>query len=218
MALTARTGEFHKIREELDKLAASPEGLSPEDITPFLQKKGIDPEEYKTAWKEFQAEDYQADRPGFLLRRLTGRAIGESAEGVVDIGSAILPKGITDGIEKISKAVGSKLPEGMKEGAAEIFDPYHGDGWVEPIVGELASFMVPYLGIAKGYKYAKAGLGMTDKIQKVAKIKRVTPGMKGWAKKERRKRRAKGVTREMLWSWSIYYCSRTRRRYTNSTD
>ena len=198
MALTARTGEFHKIREELDELAASPEGLSPEDITPFLQKKGIDPEEYKTAWKEFQAADYQADRPGFLLGRLTGRAIGESVEGVVDIGSAILPELITDGIEKISKAVGSKLPEGMKEGAAELFDPYHGDGWVEPIVGELASFMVPYLGIAKGYKYAKAGLGMTDKIRKVAKIKRVTPGMKGWAKKERRKRRAKGVTREIL--------------------
>ena len=198
MTLTARTREFHKIREELDELAASPEGLAPEDITPFLQKKGVDPEEYKTAWKEFQAGDYQADIPGFALGRLTGRVIGESVEGVVDIGSALLPKGITDGIEKISSSVGSRLSEGTKKKVSEIFDPYHGDGWVEPIVGELASFMVPYLGIAKGYKYAKAGLGMTDKIQKVAKIKRATPGMKGWAKKERSKRRAKGLAREML--------------------
>ena len=198
MALTARTGEFHKLRRELDELAASPEGLAPEDVVPFLQKKGVDPEEFKSAWKEFKAADYQADKPGFLIGRLTGRAIGETAEGVVDIGSAILPEYITDGIGRMAEAVGSKIPEGLKEAAPEIFDPYHGDGWVEPIAGEIASFMVPYMGITKGYKYAKTGLGMTDKIQKATKIKRVSSGVKGWAKKERRKRRAKGLTREML--------------------
>ena len=85
MALTARTGEFHKLRRELDELAASPEGLAPEDVVPFLKKKGVDPEEFKSAWKEFKAADYQADKPGFLIGRLTGRAIGETAEGIVDM-------------------------------------------------------------------------------------------------------------------------------------
>ena len=206
MALTARTGEFHKLRRELDELAASPEGLAPEDVVPFLQKKGVDPEEFKSAWKEFKAADYQADRPGFTIGRLTGRAVGETVGGVVDIGSAIgsyfLPEMLTDGIGRMAKATGSIIPEGIKEVIAETFDPYHGDGWVEPITGELASFLVPYMGIAKGYKYAKTGLGMTDKIQKVAKLKRVSLSgdrrMKGWAKKERLKRRAKGLTREML--------------------
>ena len=38
------------------------------------------------------------------------------------------------------------------------FDPYHGDGWVEPLVGELAAIMIPYTGIMKGSRWAKTGL------------------------------------------------------------
>ena len=49
MALTPRTAEFHKLREELDAKAASPEGLTPEGVGDFLKERGVNPEEFSRA-------------------------------------------------------------------------------------------------------------------------------------------------------------------------
>ena len=197
MAITSRTGEFHKLREDFNRMAASPEGLSNERIESHLRDKDVDPEEFKSAWKEFSAAGMKADSPGFALGRIPGRAIGDTVEGVIDIGAAITPQFIEDAVEKVADTVGAKIPDSVKRVSAELFDPYHGDGLIEPVVGELASLLIPYTGIMKGYKYAKKGLGVIDKPKKIAKIKRTSP-VKGWARKERLKRRGKGIIRESL--------------------
>ena len=184
MAITSRTGEFHKLREDFNRMAASPEGLSNERIEAHLRDKDVDPEEFKSAWKEFSAAGMKADSPGFALGRIPGRAIGDTVEGVIDIGAAITPQFIEDAVEKVADTIGAKIPDSVKRTSAELFDPYHGDGLIEPVVGELASLIIPYTGIMKGYKYAKKGLGIIDKPKKIAKIKRTSP-VKGWARKER---------------------------------
>ena len=211
MALTARTAEFHKLRTELDQIASSPQGLTPQGVTDFLRKKGVDPKEFKFAWNQFKESGYQADRPGMFIGRVTGRAIGETAEFLGDTSKMIMPE-IT---EDVINWLGENVSADVRRASAELFDPYHGDGWVEPIVGELASILVPYGGIMKGARWAKTGLKMVDKPKKIpggtvtipvtgAKVKRTTP-IKGWAKRERKrlrkekfKRRGKGLVKEGL--------------------
>ena len=96
---------------------------------------------------------------------------------------------------------------------SELFDPYHGDGWVEPLAAELASILIPYGGAMKGYKLIR---GIPTKPQKVIKEKRTAPALFGsvqeqvlkphrvgkgkgtWARRERFKRRGKGLVKEGL--------------------
>ena len=57
MVMTPRTGEFHKIREDLDKLAASSDSFGTEDVQRYLDEKDVDSEEFASAWKEFADAD-----------------------------------------------------------------------------------------------------------------------------------------------------------------
>ena len=63
MALTAKTGEFHKLRKELDQIAATSGGISPNEIKSFLREKNVDVAEFKQAWNEFKETGYELDRP-----------------------------------------------------------------------------------------------------------------------------------------------------------
>ena len=102
MALTAKTGEFHNLRRELDEMTAEQGGISPNQIQSFLEEKGVDPLEYKEAWKEFKASGYELDKPGFLLGRVAGRAVGETIEALA--------------------------PESLENWAEEYFDKNHPEG------------------------------------------------------------------------------------------
>ena len=203
MALTAKTGEFHNLRRELDEMTAEQGGISPNQIQSFLEEKGVDPLEYKEAWREFKASGYELDKPGFLLGRVAGRAVGETIE-------ALAPESLENWAEEYFD---KNLPEGVRRSMSELFDPYHGDGLIEPIAAELASFAIPYTGLMKGYKFGKSfiseknlsRLGLLDKPQKIVKSKRIaTPALRKkikegkWAKQERFKRRGKGLVREGL--------------------
>jgi len=225
MALTPRTAEFHKLREELDAKAASPEGLTPEGVGDFLKERGVNPEEFSRAWTEFEKSGYQAEEPGMLMGRIAGRAIGETGEFLGDISSMIIPE-ITD---NVINWMGENIPEDVRRTSSELFDPYHGDGWVEPLVGELAAIMIPYTGIMKGSRWAKTGLeranraltkkvatppqkflgsptripqarrDIREKASQAVKAKATTPVKKlseGWARKERFKKRGKGLIKE----------------------
>ena len=120
MAITSRTGEFHKLREDFNRMAASPEGLSNERIEAHLRDKDVDLEEFKSAWKEFSAAGMKADSPGFALGRIPGRAIGDTVEGIIDIGAAIAPQFIEDAVEKVADTVGAKIPDSVKRASAEL--------------------------------------------------------------------------------------------------
>ena len=214
MVLTPKMAEFHKLREGLDQIAAEQGGISPNQVESFLQDKGVDLKEFQGAWKEFKDTGYELDRPGFLLGRIAGRAVGETAK-------ALAPESLENWTEqKIAK----NLPEGVRRSMSELFDPYHGDGFIEPLAAELASLAIPYTGLMKGYKYGKSfiseknlsRLGLLDKPQKIVKAKRLTPRILGsvqeqvlkphrkgkgkgvWAKRERLKKRGKGLVREGL--------------------
>jgi len=122
MALTAKTGEFHKLRKELDQIAATSGGISPNEIKSFLREKNVDVAEFKQAWNEFKETGYELDRPGILMGRIAGRAVGETVEGV---GRLILPK---SGEKAVERFFDEKLPDNVKRTMSELFDPYHGDG------------------------------------------------------------------------------------------
>ena len=149
MALTPKTAEVHNLRRELDAITEKEGGISSDRVKSFLEEKGVDPAEFKGAWKEFKDTGYELDRPGFMLGRLTGRAIGETVEGVARI---LAPKSVEEAAEKFFD---KNLSEGVKRTMSEVFDPYHGDGLIEPFVGELASILIPYTGGLKIYKGAK---------------------------------------------------------------
>ena len=146
MVLTPKMAEFHKLREGLDQIAAEQGGISPNQVESFLQDKGVDLKEFQGAWKEFKDTGYELDRPGFLLGRIAGRAVGETAK-------ALAPESLENWTEqKIAK----NLPEGVRRSMSELFDPYHGDGFIEPLAAELASLAIPYTGLMKGYKFGKS--------------------------------------------------------------
>ena len=216
MVLTPKTGEFHELRKELDDIVTKEGSLSPDRLQGVLKEKDIDPVEFRDAWKEFKDTGYELDRPGFLVGRLAMRAVGDTATG---IGRLLAPKSVENWAEQYFD---KNLPQGVKRTMSELFDPYHGDGWVEPLAGELASLVIPYTGFLKGYKFGKSfiseknlsRLGLADKPQKIIKAKRTTPAIFGsvqdqvlkkhligkgrgtWARRQRMKRRGKGLVRE----------------------
>ena len=170
MALTPKTREFHRLREELDQKVAQSGGISTEELQSFLQEKNVDPADFKQAWNEFSSTGYEQDRPGMLMGRIAGRAVGATVEG---LGRLVLPKSAENSVERF---LDEKLPEGVKKTMSELFDPYHGDGWVEPLAAELASILIPYGGAMKGYKLIR---GIPTKPQKVIKEKRTAPALFG---------------------------------------
>jgi hypothetical protein len=208
MVMTPRTGEFHKIREDLDKLAASSDSFGTEDVQRYLDEKGVDSEEFASAWKEFADDDFQADTPGLTVGRIAGRVVGETADMALDLGKLISPEYVEDFIGGLAERAGEYIPDDVKRTSAELFDPYHGEGWIEPLVGDLASFVVPYTGALKGYKWAKMGLRRARGVKSTrphlklphkdntGKVIRTPEKIKGWAKKQRTPKRLEAMARE----------------------
>ena len=208
MVMTPRTGEFHKIREDLDKLAASSDSFGTEDVQRYLDEKGVDSEEFASAWKEFADADFQADTPGLTVGRIAGRVVGETADIALDLGKLISPEYVEDFIGGLAERAGEYIPDDVKRTSAELFDPYHGEGWIEPLVGDLASFVVPYTGALKGYKWAKMGLRRARGVKSTrphlklphkdntGKVIRTPEQIQGWAKKQRPKKKLEAMARE----------------------
>lgn len=208
MVMTPRTGEFHKIKEDLDKLAASSDSFGPEDVQRYLDEKGVDSEEFASAWQEFADAGFEADSPGLTVGRITGRVVGETADIALDLGKLITPEYVEDLIGGWAERAGEHIPDDVKRTAAELFDPYHGDGWLEPLVGDVAPFLVPYTGALKGYKWAKMGLRRARGIKSTrphlklphkdhtGKVIRTPEKIQGWAKKQRPKKKLEALARE----------------------
>tara|TARA_R110000744_G_scaffold46911_5_gene103553 strand:- start:20638 stop:24225 length:3588 start_codon:yes stop_codon:yes gene_type:complete len=147
-----------------------------------LAKKGISREEYAAADAEQAAAADAGDTDlttGFAGSRIAGRAVGDAVSGIIKVGDAFLPEALTDTISSASEAIGEYVPEDMKEGMSQIFDPYHGAGsldiddtieekseegevttaaGVEKTIGEVGSWFIPGTAV---FKVAKGGLALS---------------------------------------------------------
>ena len=165
MALSIRSKTFQDTYDELDAIAKNI--TSKEELEEFLNSKGTDLLEFKSAVAEYKAEVARGEEDfrgrGTTIGRTLGRAAGETVSGLIDFADAVLPEEITDVFSEAADNIGEELPDELKQLAGEIFDPYHGEGLVaggEEMVGTLGSYLIPYTGTMKIFNAARAGINL----------------------------------------------------------
>jgi hypothetical protein len=199
-----RTQTFHNLRNELNQQALAGK-LTKQDAINFLKEKDVDPSEFKKAWVDYKTEIQEKgeiEKPGVALGRLAGRSVGELGKGIVDLGALVVPEQAEKTIERIADAVGEKLPGWFKDDMSQLFDPYHGEGLIEPMAAVIAPYILPG---TWGVKGAKAAYGVIGGLGKAAPILHKTKGLSRAAAKKsmRRTRRKEFITQTAGWGGAV---------------
>lgn len=179
MSLSIRSRTFQDSLSELNSIALSGEKRSKKEIKDFLESKGTNLEDFESALLDYKAEIARGEDEFKARTTMVGRTLGRTAgdliSGLTDFADVILPESITDVLSEAADNFGERLPDGLKEAAGEIFDPYHGEGLVaggEEIVGTLGSYLIPGTQIAKGVNAARAGMNLGRTASSRALIRR----------------------------------------------
>ena len=122
----------------------------------FIEYKDYDPETFRQQYTEYE-EDIKsggdATQGGTLGLRIPGRAVGELARGIYNVGEAFLPEGVMETVDSAIESIAEEMPDSVKTELTEVFDPYHGDGiggTAEYLTGHIAPMAIGGLGIVKG--------------------------------------------------------------------
>lgn len=170
MALSFRTETFQDTLAEITDKVSKGE-LEDKDVDSFIKGKGINVEEFISAERDYLAAldagekdlrglqfsdgdiSFVPDKLVESVARTTGRFLGETGRGAINLGDALLPEELTAAVSSAASSVGAYVPDYIKKSANEFFDPYHGEGLLaggEEIVGTLASYIAPGGLIIKG--------------------------------------------------------------------
>ena len=141
-----------------------------EERTQFIKSKGLDPDEFRKTYKEYEeieAKGGAADlaKPGLAAGRLVLGTVGKIGEGIQNIGEAFLP----ETTEAISKKYYDIVPESVERKRQELFAPTM-TGF-EKFVTTAGSIIVPGTQAVKGLSYAGklANLGKAGRLGTAAK-------------------------------------------------
>jgi hypothetical protein len=161
MPLSITTKEFQETASQIQELAErDPEFLQNKELQDrFVEEKGLNVSDFDKAYVEYLGElekgrtDFRPEDSS-VLGRFVGRAAGEVAEGVEDVGQFLTGKSFQAYLEEEARKIyGDEVTDDFIKQAQEYLDPYHGDstlGTIEDIGGQVASFFVPFTGVVKG--------------------------------------------------------------------
>jgi hypothetical protein len=167
MPLNITTKDFQETARELEKLVETdPEVAQSKELQDrFVEEKGLNTSEFDKAYIEYASEvekgrtDFRPENSS-VVSRFIGRAAGEVAEGVEDVGQLLTGKSFKAYLEEEAKKVyGEEVTDDFIKQAQEYLDPYHGDstlGSIEDIGGQVASFFVPFTAGLKSVKAINA--------------------------------------------------------------
>ena len=185
-------------------------GLSAVQIDEYFDQKGIDKEKFKSevleneeflnAVKGLPPPPSTKEKPFIAPVRLAGRAVGETVSGFYELGKLFVPEFIDTHIEDLEDRLGESLPKSVKKVGSDLFDPYHGDGFIEPLAADMAAIVLGRSWLGKGAKaLKKAKHGLPYRTGSRASMRATTPvaASKGlWTKRKARKARLKKVGQE----------------------
>ena len=198
MALSFRTETFQDTLNEITDKVQSGE-LEEKDIDSYIKKKGLSVEEFISAEEDYlsaidagetdirglQFSDsdisFVPDKLVESAARTTGRFLGETGRGVINLGDALLPEEVTAVVSSAAETVGAYVPTYIKKAANEFFDPYHGEGLLaggEELVGTLGSYIAPggllikgaNLGIKGSKALSSASRALSNKAAKTMEL------------------------------------------------
>ena len=118
MALYYDTDTFHDIRRDIDEVINNTGTISKQQRDEIVSSYDENPQEYVKEYQEYMTareggygdeDDWRS--PGEYMTDIAGTAIGEVAEGVIDVGEAILPEAVTEKITSVIDDVSEYLPE-----------------------------------------------------------------------------------------------------------
>ena len=187
MVLSTRSKTFQDTLKDVEERINSQQIKSNEDLQKYLDEKEIDYADFMSATDK-SVEEQKAGEDDFRARygygRAVGRALGDTAEGLVNFGEMIAPEAVENMVSDAAESIGEYIPDYVKEAASEFFDPYHGTGTgaaIEEGIGTIGSLLVPGMAgvklvnaASKGVKAIKASQpgvrAVTNKIaEKVGK-------------------------------------------------
>lgn len=217
MPISIYSKEFQQTTKELEDALNSGNlsGDDPDNINRYISEvKGLNLEDYWDAYDVFDAERKADPEKEFVPftelgpvlgtgTRIAGRALGTTGSAITELAGDILPESVNKFFQEKSREVGEALPDYVVKAADMYFDPFHGDdlgGTAEEVAGEVASFFIPYTGIAKGYKVAKGAKGISSIL---------APAQKALAKNELRRRTAKAAGAAGLFAGIATYADPT---------
>ena len=122
----------------------------------FIEYKDYDPEQFRQQYTEYEKDiesGGDATQGGTWVSRVPGRAVGELARGIYDVGETFLPEGVMETVDSTIESIAEEMPDSVKTELTEFFDPFHGDGLggtVEYGAGYIAPMVASGLGIVKG--------------------------------------------------------------------
>jgi hypothetical protein len=200
-----RTQTFHDLKNELNQMALEGNLKTPTSAIRFLKEKGVDPQEFKNAWNEYSRvmqDRGEVFKPGHLPGRLVGRVVGETGELAVNIGQMLLPEAAENVVARAAEAIGEKIPERIRDNASVIFDPYHGDGMIEPFAAEVLPYLIPGTYGVKGAKLAYGVIGgMGRGAVRTTRAKGLS--RKAALASQRRSKRKEFITQTAGWGGAI---------------
>jgi hypothetical protein len=184
--------------------------LSATEVDEYFNRKGIDKEKFKVevleskellnALQNVPPPPSAKEKPFIAPVRLAGRAVGETVSGFYNLGRIFIPEVIDNKIQELEDSIGENLPRSVKKVGSDLFDPYHGDGFIEPLAADLASLVLgrSWLGKgAKALKKAKHGLPYRTGPRATRRATTPVPAGKGlWTKRRARRARLKKVGQE----------------------
>ena len=200
-----RTQTFHDLKNELNQMALAGNLPDVESATTFLKEKGVDPKEFKKSWDEYSRviqDRGEVSKPGILPGRLMGRVVGETGELAVDIGQMLLPEAAENVVARAAEAIGEKVPDQIRDSASVLFDPYHGDGMIEPFAADVLPYLIPGM---YGVKGAKLAYGVVGGLGRGATVARRARGLsrKAALASQKRSKRKEFITQTTGWGGAI---------------
>jgi LysM repeat protein len=168
--LSPYSSKFTDVLKESKDLFSQGGLQTKEERTQFIKSKGLDPDEFRKTYKEYEeieakggAEDLA--KPGLAAGRLVLGTVGKIGEGVQNIGEAFFPKTT----EAISEKYYDIVPKSVERKRQELFAPTMTG--LEKFVTTAGSIIVPGTQAVKGLSYAGklANLGKASRLGTAAK-------------------------------------------------